>query len=59
MLNWGYGSKINLLVGRELQKQYGLEPQIVLTVPLLEGPRWCSEDVQVAGKFRGDYRVAG
>jgi tyrosyl-tRNA synthetase len=27
----------NLLVGRELQKQYGLEPQIVLTVPLLEG----------------------
>ena len=33
----GTDQKFNLLVGRELQKQYGLEPQIVLTVPLLEG----------------------
>jgi tyrosyl-tRNA synthetase len=33
----GTDQKFNLLVGRELQKQYGQEPQIVLTMPLLEG----------------------
>jgi|TARA_B100001079_G_scaffold32328_1_gene24369 tyrosyl-tRNA synthetase len=33
----GTDQKFNLLVGRELQKQYGLKPQTVLTMPLLEG----------------------
>ncbi|HEU4921999.1 MAG TPA: tyrosine--tRNA ligase [Burkholderiales bacterium] len=33
----GTDQKFNLLVGRELQKQYGLEPQCILTMPLLEG----------------------
>jgi len=33
----GTDQKFNLLVGRELQKQYGQEPQIILTMPLLEG----------------------
>jgi tyrosyl-tRNA synthetase len=33
----GTDQKFNLLVGRELQKQYGQEPQCVLTMPLLEG----------------------
>lgn len=33
----GTDQKFNLLVGRELQKQYGQTPQIVLTMPLLEG----------------------
>jgi len=33
----GTDQKFNLLVGRELQKQYGQEPQVILTVPLLEG----------------------
>ncbi len=33
----GTDQKFNLLVGRELQKQYGQEQQIILTVPLLEG----------------------
>jgi tyrosyl-tRNA synthetase len=33
----GTDQKFNLLVGRELQKQYGQAPQIVLTMPLLEG----------------------
>ena len=27
----------NLLVGRDIQKEYGQEPQVVLTMPLLEG----------------------
>jgi tyrosyl-tRNA synthetase len=33
----GTDQKFNLLVGRELQKQYGQEPQIIITMPLLEG----------------------
>jgi tyrosyl-tRNA synthetase len=33
----GSDQKFNLLVGRQLQQQYGQEPQIVLTMPLLEG----------------------
>jgi tyrosyl-tRNA synthetase len=33
----GTDQKFNLLVGRHIQQQYGLEPQLVLTVPLLEG----------------------
>jgi len=33
----GTDQKFNLLVGRELQRHYGQEPQIVLTLPLLEG----------------------
>ncbi len=33
----GTDQKFNLLVGRELQKQAGLEPQIIMTMPLLEG----------------------
>jgi len=33
----GTDQKFNLLVGRSLQEQYGQEPQIVLTMPLLEG----------------------
>ncbi|MDA1118098.1 MAG: tyrosine--tRNA ligase [Proteobacteria bacterium] len=33
----GTDQKFNLLVGRELQKDYGQEPQCILTTPLLEG----------------------
>src|SRR5256885_1696768 len=33
----GTDQKFNLLVGRELQKDYGQEPQGILTMPLLEG----------------------
>ena len=33
----GTDQKFNLLVGRQLQEQYGQEPQVVLTMPLLEG----------------------
>lgn len=33
----GTDQKFNLLVGRELQKHNGQEPQVVITVPLLEG----------------------
>ncbi len=33
----GTDQKFNLLVGRQLQEAYGQEPQVVLTMPLLEG----------------------
>jgi len=33
----GTDQKFNLLVGRELQREFGLTPQIVVTMPLLEG----------------------
>ncbi|HEY7239191.1 MAG TPA: tyrosine--tRNA ligase [Burkholderiales bacterium] len=33
----GTDQKFNLLVGRELQRQWGQEPQCILTMPLLEG----------------------
>jgi tyrosyl-tRNA synthetase len=33
----GTDQKFNLLVGRELQKDYGQEPQVIVTMPLLEG----------------------
>jgi tyrosyl-tRNA synthetase len=35
----GTDQKFNLLVGRELQKHYGQQPQSILTMPLLEGLR--------------------
>lgn len=33
----GSDQKFNLLMGRALQERYGMEPQVVLTLPLLEG----------------------
>ena len=33
----GSDQKFNLLVGRELQKQANMEPQVILTMPILEG----------------------
>lgn len=33
----GNDQKFNLLVGRDLQKAHGMEPQVIITVPLLEG----------------------
>lgn len=33
----GTDQKFNLLVGREIQREYGIEPQVILTMPLLEG----------------------
>ena len=47
----GTDQKFNLMVGRELQKQYGQAPQIVLTMPLLEG----LDGVQKMSKSLGNY----
>jgi tyrosyl-tRNA synthetase len=47
----GTDQKFNLLVGRELQKQMGQLPQIVLTMPLLEG----LDGVQKMSKSLNNY----
>jgi tyrosyl-tRNA synthetase len=47
----GTDQKFNLLVGRQLQQDYGQEPQIVMTVPLLEG----LDGVQKMSKSLGNY----
>jgi len=47
----GTDQKFNLLVGRELQKESGQEPQIVLTMPILEG----LDGVQKMSKSLGNY----
>ena len=47
----GTDQKFNLLVGRELQKHYGLEPQVILTMPLLEG----LDGVNKMSKSLGNY----
>ena len=47
----GTDQKFNLLVGRELQKHYGQKPQVVITVPILEG----LDGVQKMSKSLGNY----
>ena len=47
----GTDQKFNLLVGRELQKDYGQPPQIVATVPILEG----LDGVNKMSKSLGNY----
>ena len=47
----GTDQKFNLLVGRHLQGQFGLEPQCVLTMPLLEG----LDGVKKMSKSLGNY----
>ncbi len=47
----GTDQKFNLLVGRQLQSQYGQESQVVLTMPLLEG----LDGVKKMSKSLGNY----
>jgi tyrosyl-tRNA synthetase len=47
----GTDQRFNLLVGRELQRTYGQEPQVILTMPLLEG----TDGVQKMGKSLGNF----
>ncbi len=47
----GTDQKFNLLVGRNLQKEYGQEPQVALTMPILEG----TDGVQKMSKSLGNY----
>ncbi|NIA08978.1 MAG: tyrosine--tRNA ligase [Nitrospiraceae bacterium] len=47
----GTDQKFNLLVGRHIQREYGQRPQVVLTMPLLEG----LDGVQKMSKSLGNY----
>jgi tyrosyl-tRNA synthetase len=47
----GTDQKFNLLVGRDLQRDYGLEPQVVVTMPLLEG----IDGIKKMSKSVGNY----
>jgi len=47
----GTDQKFNLLVGRELQKEYGQEPQCILTMPLLVG----LDGVEKMSKSKNNY----
>ena len=47
----GTDQKFNLLVGRELQRDYGQPPQVIMTLPILEG----LDGVQKMSKSLGNY----
>lgn len=47
----GTDQTFNLLVGRDIQREYGLEPQVILTMPLLVG----LDGVQKMSKSLGNY----
>lgn len=47
----GTDQKFNLLMGRELQKHFGQKPQVILTMPILEG----LDGVQKMSKSLGNY----
>jgi tyrosyl-tRNA synthetase len=47
----GTDQKFNLLVGRELQRAFGKEPQCILTMPILEG----TDGIEKMSKSLGNY----
>lgn len=47
----GTDQKFNLLVGREIMRSYGMEPQCILTMPILEG----TDGVEKMSKSLGNY----
>ena len=47
----GTDQKFNLLVGRDIMREYGLEPQVILTLPLLVG----LDGVEKMSKSLGNY----
>jgi tyrosyl-tRNA synthetase len=47
----GTDQKFNLLTGRQIQENYGVEPQVVLTLPILPG----TDGVQRMSKSTGNY----
>ncbi len=47
----GTDQKFNLLVGRDLQREYGQEPQCIITMPLLEG----TDGVEKMSKSYGNH----
>jgi tyrosyl-tRNA synthetase len=55
----GTDQKFNLLMGRELQKHYGQKPQVILTMPLLEGLDGVNKMSKSLGNYVGIDEPAG
>ncbi len=55
----GTDQKFNLLVGRHLQEAYGQEPQVILTLPLLEGTNGQDKMSKSLGNYIGIMEEAG
>jgi tyrosyl-tRNA synthetase len=47
----GTDQKFNLLVGRDLQREYGQEPQVIITMPIIEG----TDGIEKMSKSLGNY----
>ena len=47
----GTDQRFNILMGRDIQREYGQEPQVALFMPLLVGLDGVAEDEQVAGQL--------
>jgi len=47
----GTDQLFNLLIGRDIQREYGVEPQVIITLPILEG----LDGVQKMSKSLGNY----
>jgi tyrosyl-tRNA synthetase len=47
----GTDQKFNLLVGRDIQREFGIEPQVILTTPLLVG----TDGIEKMSKSYGNY----
>ena len=55
----GTDQKFNLLVGRELQKHFQQEPQVILTMPLLEGLDGVNKMSKSLGNYVGVHDAPG
>ncbi|MBN1586591.1 MAG: tyrosine--tRNA ligase [Candidatus Omnitrophica bacterium] len=55
----GTDQKFNLLVGRDLQREYGQAPQVVMTLPLLEGLDGVQKMSKSLGNYVGIYEAPG
>ena len=55
----GTDQQFNLLVGRELQKHHGQEPQVIITMPLLEGLDGVNKMSKSLGNYVGIHDPAG
>jgi len=51
----GTDQLFNLLVGREIQREYGLEPQVVMTLPLLVGTDGAEKMSKTFGNYVGIF----
>ena len=55
----GTDQLFNILVARDLQKEEGMTPQVVMVMPILEGLGWRAEDEQELGQLHRRDRCTG